>query len=83
METMELTSVYISIIVAFFVILLASAVRILREYERGVIFRLGRLVGSNNTENGQRERTKDKAGNENGSASGRSRLLFHGYLPRW
>ena len=46
METMELTSVYISIIVAFFVILLASAVRILREYERGVIFRLGRLIGS-------------------------------------
>jgi len=43
---MELTSVYISIIVAFFVILLASAVRILREYERGVIFRLGRLIGS-------------------------------------
>ena len=28
------------------VILLVNAVRILREYERGVIFRLGRLVGS-------------------------------------
>jgi regulator of protease activity HflC (stomatin/prohibitin superfamily) len=27
-------------------ILLASAIRILREYERGVIFRLGRLVGA-------------------------------------
>ncbi|UCE19313.1 MAG: slipin family protein [Gemmatimonadota bacterium] len=27
-------------------LLLASAVRILREYERGVVFRLGRLVGS-------------------------------------
>ena len=25
-------------------ILLASAIRILREYERGVVFRLGRLV---------------------------------------
>jgi len=28
------------------VLLLASAIRILREYERGVIFRLGRLVGA-------------------------------------
>ncbi len=27
-------------------VLLASAIRVLREYERGVIFRLGRLVGS-------------------------------------
>lgn len=34
--------------IAFFfaVIILANAVRILREYERGVIFRLGRLVGA-------------------------------------
>jgi regulator of protease activity HflC (stomatin/prohibitin superfamily) len=32
------------IIVAFFI--LASAVRILKEYERGVVFRLGRLVGA-------------------------------------
>jgi len=31
------------IIVVFF---LASAVRILREYERGVIFRLGRLIAA-------------------------------------
>ena len=28
------------------VLLLASAIRILKEYERGVIFRLGRLVGA-------------------------------------
>ncbi len=28
------------------VILLASAIRILREYERGVVFRLGRLIGA-------------------------------------
>ncbi len=34
------------VIVIFLVIILASAIRILREYERGVIFRLGRLVGS-------------------------------------
>ena len=32
-------------IAVFVVIILASAIRILREYERGVIFRLGRLIG--------------------------------------
>jgi len=41
------TGLNIIIIVAFFVVFLfASAIRILREYERGVIFRLGRLVGA-------------------------------------
>jgi regulator of protease activity HflC (stomatin/prohibitin superfamily) len=30
----------------FILIILASSVRILREYERGVIFRLGRLIGA-------------------------------------
>jgi regulator of protease activity HflC (stomatin/prohibitin superfamily) len=30
----------------FLLIVLSSAIRILREYERGVVFRLGRLVGS-------------------------------------
>jgi regulator of protease activity HflC (stomatin/prohibitin superfamily) len=34
----------IGVIAVFILILLASAVRILREYERGVIFRLGRLI---------------------------------------
>jgi regulator of protease activity HflC (stomatin/prohibitin superfamily) len=34
----------IGILVVLFFILLASAVRVLREYERGVIFRLGRLI---------------------------------------
>lgn len=33
-------------IVLFVAIVLSNAIRILREYERGVIFRLGRLVGS-------------------------------------
>lgn len=33
------------ILVFFFIILAANAVRVLREYERGVIFRLGRLLG--------------------------------------
>ena len=36
--------VALGIVVFFGVILLASSVRVLREYERGVIFRLGRLI---------------------------------------
>lgn len=39
-------STYIGVIILFVVIVLASAIRILREYERGVIFRLGRLIGA-------------------------------------
>jgi regulator of protease activity HflC (stomatin/prohibitin superfamily) len=34
----------IGVLVFFGVILLASSIRVLREYERGVIFRLGRLI---------------------------------------
>src|SRR5512137_1630867 len=34
------------VIVVLVVMFLASAIRILNEYERGVIFRLGRLIGS-------------------------------------
>jgi regulator of protease activity HflC (stomatin/prohibitin superfamily) len=34
----------IGVLILFLIILLASAIRILREYERGVIFRLGRLI---------------------------------------
>jgi len=37
---------YVGLLIAIVLMLLFSAVRILREYERGVIFRLGRLVGS-------------------------------------
>lgn len=33
-------------IILFLLIILANAIRILREYERGVIFRLGRLIGN-------------------------------------
>jgi regulator of protease activity HflC (stomatin/prohibitin superfamily) len=36
----------LSVVIAFVVFLLLSSVRILKEYERGVIFRLGRLVAS-------------------------------------
>jgi len=34
----------LAVLAVFVLILLASAIRILREYERGVIFRLGRLI---------------------------------------
>ena len=33
------------VILVFVIMVLSSAIRILREYERGVIFRLGRLIG--------------------------------------
>jgi regulator of protease activity HflC (stomatin/prohibitin superfamily) len=33
-------------VIVFLVILAASAIKVLREYERGVIFRLGRLIGA-------------------------------------
>jgi regulator of protease activity HflC (stomatin/prohibitin superfamily) len=36
----------VGILIAFLVVLLASAVKIVQEYERGVIFRLGRLQGA-------------------------------------
>ena len=36
----------LSVVIILLVLLLASAVKVLREYERGVIFRLGRLAGS-------------------------------------
>jgi len=37
---------WIIVIVGLVMIFLASAIRIVREYERGVIFRLGRLIGA-------------------------------------
>ncbi len=37
---------FIISIIVFIILLLSSAIRILKEYERGVIFRLGRLVDS-------------------------------------
>jgi regulator of protease activity HflC (stomatin/prohibitin superfamily) len=37
---------FIASIIIVVVLLIASAIRILREYERGVIFRLGRLIGA-------------------------------------
>ena len=35
----------ISVVVLILIFILASAIRILREYERGVVFRLGRVIG--------------------------------------
>jgi regulator of protease activity HflC (stomatin/prohibitin superfamily) len=45
-EAMQDFPVFISVIIAFLVIVIASALKILREYERAVIFRLGRLIGA-------------------------------------
>lgn len=39
-------SIFLIVVIVFVVMFLASAIRILNEYERGVIFRLGRLMGS-------------------------------------
>ena len=37
---------FIASIAIVVILILASAIRILKEYERGVIFRLGRLIGA-------------------------------------
>jgi regulator of protease activity HflC (stomatin/prohibitin superfamily) len=42
---MEQFPAILVVIIFFVVIILFSAIKILREYERGVIFRLGRLIG--------------------------------------
>lgn len=42
---MEQYPILLFVVIFFGIIILANAVRILREYERGVIFRLGRLAG--------------------------------------
>src|SRR5512143_62954 len=41
---MEVISALLFVVIIFAIIIIANAIRILREYERGVIFRLGRLV---------------------------------------
>src|SRR5688572_22439617 len=43
---MEQFPTILAVIIFFTIIILSSAIRILREYERGVIFRLGRLTGN-------------------------------------
>jgi regulator of protease activity HflC (stomatin/prohibitin superfamily) len=41
---MEVFSAFLFVVVVFVIIILTNAIRILREYERGVVFRLGRLI---------------------------------------
>ena len=45
-EPVQMVSVLFFVGVLFAIIIVANAIRILREYERGVIFRLGRLVAA-------------------------------------
>ncbi|HUI65104.1 MAG TPA: SPFH domain-containing protein, partial [Bacteroidota bacterium] len=42
---MQVFGALLFVVVFFSIIILSNAIRILREYERGVVFRLGRLVG--------------------------------------
>jgi regulator of protease activity HflC (stomatin/prohibitin superfamily) len=44
---MEQYPIVLIVVIIFALIILSNAIRILREYERGVIFRLGRLAGKN------------------------------------
>src|SRR5438034_3311596 len=43
---MQQFPIVFAVILLFVVIILANSIKILREYERGVVFRLGRLVGN-------------------------------------
>jgi len=43
---MQIISTFLALAFIFLIFILSSAIKILREYERGVIFRLGRLIGA-------------------------------------
>ncbi|MDR3627353.1 MAG: slipin family protein, partial [Ignavibacteriaceae bacterium] len=43
---MQDAAIYFFIILLFVIIILSNSIKILREYERGVVFRLGRLIGA-------------------------------------
>jgi regulator of protease activity HflC (stomatin/prohibitin superfamily) len=43
---METVSTFLAVLIIFLILVLSSAIRILREYERAVVFRLGRLIGA-------------------------------------
>ncbi len=43
---MQELSIYLIILILFVIFILSNSIKILREYERGVIFRLGRLINS-------------------------------------
>jgi regulator of protease activity HflC (stomatin/prohibitin superfamily) len=42
---MEVFGAFLFVVLLFVVIIISNAIRILREYERGIVFRLGRLIG--------------------------------------
>ena len=48
-DQMQIFSIALFIGVIFAIIILSNAIRVLREYERGVVFRLGRLIGAKGT----------------------------------
>ncbi|HEV2066819.1 MAG TPA: slipin family protein [Thermomicrobiales bacterium] len=43
---MDISVAIIAVVALFFIIVLFSAIKVVQEYERGVVFRLGRLVGA-------------------------------------
>jgi regulator of protease activity HflC (stomatin/prohibitin superfamily) len=43
---MDITVAIIAVIALFLIVVLFSAIKVVQEYERGVVFRLGRLVGA-------------------------------------
>ena len=43
---METIWVFLAVVAGFFLLVLLSGIRVVNEYERGVVFRLGRLVGA-------------------------------------
>lgn len=43
---MQVILILIAILIVFFITLLASSIKVIAEYERGVIFRLGRLIAA-------------------------------------
>ena len=43
---MEIVSTFVVVLIVFLIFVFSSAIRILREYERAVVFRLGRLIGA-------------------------------------
>jgi regulator of protease activity HflC (stomatin/prohibitin superfamily) len=45
-EEFVMTISLLTVVIVFLIIILSSAIRVLREYERGVVFRLGRLIGA-------------------------------------
>jgi regulator of protease activity HflC (stomatin/prohibitin superfamily) len=42
---LEVALIILAVIVVFLLVVLSSAIKVVKEYERGVVFRLGRLVG--------------------------------------